>query len=243
MSQVRIELVTKPEDLVQGFDCVCEAFGRQTRDAIWGAMNPGWDTAAGRGRGAARFVKRWQGATKDCQGQANTIFLKATAPDTKDASQERVVGIAIWVQLSTVDGYGDRPSSDLHKDLDLEELYPGNQPEQRFLCQVLGSLHARRQEFVKEKSSASPPSLMVLDLCAVDPAYQRRGIAAKLVQWGLDEAKRRGGLEATTEASSMGRHVYAKLGFRQEGPEIPYTVDEEFRQRDLPSNIFMRTGA
>ena len=41
----------------------------------------------------------------------------------------------------------------------------------------------------------------------------------------------------------MGRRVYAKLGFQQEGGEIPYVVDEEFRQRDMPSNVFMRTGA
>ena len=162
MSEARIELVEKPEDLARGFDCVCEAFGRQTRDAIWRAMNPGWDTVDGRARGAARFVKRWRAATKDDQGQENTVFLKATMPETNNGSQERVVGIAIWVQLSMVGGHGDTPSNDLHKDLDLEELYPGDQSEQRYLCQALGSLHARRLEVVKEKASASPPSLMVL---------------------------------------------------------------------------------
>ncbi|CAI4211277.1 unnamed protein product [Parascedosporium putredinis] len=75
-----------------------------------------------------------------------------------------------------------------------------------------------------------------------NPAEQTPGIASKLVQWGLDEAKRRGGLEAITEASSMGRHVYNRLGFQQEGPEIEYIVDEQFKDRQRPSNIFMRTG-
>lgn len=82
---------------------------------------------------------------------------------------------------------------------------------------------------------------MALDMCAVDPVYQRKGIARELVQWGLDEARRRGGLEAITEASSMGRHVYEKMGFQAEGPDIEYAVDSEFESRKRPSNIFMRT--
>ena len=240
-SGVRIEVVDKAEDLVQGFDCVSEAFGRQARDAIWQAMNPGWDTPEGRARGAARFQKRWAGATKDKDGRANTVFVKASLPDSERKGEPRVVGVAIWVQLSVVPGHGGVPTSDLRQEL--EERYPGNTSEQRHLSQALDSLHARRVEVVKEKAAASPPAVMVLDLCAVDPAFQRRGIAAKLVQWGLDEAKRRGGLEALTEASVMGRRVYVKLGFQQEGPEIQYHVDEEFKQRDMPSNIFMRTGA
>ena len=40
----------------------------------------------------------------------------------------------------------------------------------------------------------------------------------------------------------MGRHVYEKLGFHQEGGEVEYDVAEEFKNRPLPSNIFMRTG-
>ncbi|KAK7756927.1 hypothetical protein SLS62_000943 [Diatrype stigma] len=88
------------------------------------------------------------------------------------------------------------------------------------------------------------PSVMVLDLCAVHPAYQRRGIASRLVRWGLEEARRRGSgsaLEAITEASVMGRSVYERLGFRPVA-EIEYEVDEEFQARDRPSNLFMRTG-
>ncbi|KAJ5670176.1 uncharacterized protein N7477_005539 [Penicillium maclennaniae] len=125
--------------------------------------------------------------------------------------------------------------------MDLEALYPGNEPEQRYLCQVMASLHRRRIEIIKEKATAVPPAVMVLDMCAVDPSYQRKGIARALVQWGLDEARRRDNLEAITEASSMGRHVYEKMGFQAEGPDIEYFVDDDFECRKGPPNVFMRT--
>ena len=69
----------------------------------------------------------------------------------------------------------------------------------------------------------------------------------KLVGWGVEEARRRGGLECSTEASSMGRGAYMKLGFKTEGApkDIVYEVDEEFKNegRDpLPPNLFLRTG-
>jgi hypothetical protein len=40
----------------------------------------------------------------------------------------------------------------------------------------------------------------------------------------------------------MGRLVYKQLGFR-EVQGIEYEVDEEFKERERPSNVFMRTGA
>lgn len=238
-SDLRIEVIDSAEDVVAGFDCVCEAFGRQTRDGIWIAMNPGWDTAEGKAACAARMADRWRAVTRDRNGDANTVFLKATVPAA--GGRRAIIGLAIWVQASAVAGHGDRPAEDLRESLDLEALYPGDAAEQRYLCQLDGALHARRIEVVKGKASASPPAAMVLDLAAVDPAFQGRGIARRLVQWGLDEARRRGGLEAITEASAMGRRVYEKMGFRQEGPEIEYVVDVEFEHRDRPSNIFMRT--
>lgn len=236
-----VELIDQPEDIVQAFDCVCEAFGRQTQDGIFLAMNPGWETPQGKELRAADMVARWRATTKDKNGNMNTLFLKATLPGSEQKTERIIVGFAIWVQASSVQGYGDLPVDDLSKVMDLEALYPGNAPEQRYLCQLMASLHRRRNEIIKEKATAEPPMVMVLDLCAVDPSYQRKGIASKLVQWGLDEARRRGNLEAITEASSMGRHVYEKMGFQAEEPDIEYLVDDEFESRRRPPNTFMRT--
>lgn len=241
-ADLRIELIAEPQDVVDSFDSICNAFGHQTRDGIWIAMNPGWDTPTGKAAGAARMVERWKSSTKDNKGNLNTMFVKATLPDPQDEGHRIIAGIAIWVQASMVNGHGDKPAEDLSKIMDLEAVYPGNKAEQRYMCQLDHSLHKRRIEVVRQKETESPSAVLVLDLCVVDPAFQRRGIAQKLVRWGLDEAERRGGLEAILEASSMGRQAYPKLGFYQDGPEIEYVVDEEFKDRDRPSNIFMRTG-
>jgi GNAT superfamily N-acetyltransferase len=194
------------------------------------------------------MVDRWRTTKNDNEGRPNAIFLKATVPNENRAeggittNERKIVGTAIWLQASNVAGHGDPPVEDLSKAVDLSKIYPGDAAEQKYLCQVDYALHRQRIDLVKNKVDASPPSVMVLDLCVVDPAYQGRGIARRLVQWGLDEAKSRGGLECITEASTMGRRVYEKMGFQQEGPEIEYLVDEQFADRSRPSNIFMRTG-
>ncbi|KAL4955382.1 hypothetical protein BDW69DRAFT_160769 [Aspergillus filifer] len=237
---VRVSPITDPSDLPRIFDITASAFGTQVADGFWMAMNPGWDTDEGRKAGIARFAERLSSTTIDRNGKPNTIFLKATVHD--DQGKEVIAGAAIWVQASMLDGYGDKPVTDLGKAMDLNALYPGDLAEQRYVRQVDRSLHKRRVEVVQESASTSSPAVMALDLCAVDPAFQRRGVANALVQWGLDEARSRGGLEAVLEGSSMGRLVYRKMGFSQDGGEIVYEVDEEFRERSRPSNVFMRTG-
>jgi GNAT superfamily N-acetyltransferase len=240
-SELRIELINKADDIVQAFDCVSEAFGRQAEDGIWTAMNPGWDTLEGKKRGASRMVNRWRHTTKDKTGNPNTLFLKATLPGPEGASKRSIVGLAIWAQASSVEGYGDRPVEDLKASMGLEDLYPGNESEQRYLCQVISSMQNRRREVIRQKESAAQPAVFILDLCAVDPLHQKKGIARELVKWGLAEAQRRGNLEAITEASIMGRNVYAKAGFKPEGVDIEYYVDDEFASRKRPANLFMRT--
>ncbi|KAK2612772.1 hypothetical protein QQS21_001224 [Conoideocrella luteorostrata] len=246
-ADIQIEVVESEEDIAGAFDVSCKAFGQQIRDGIWIPMNPGWDTPEGRSQGAARMIGRWNATTRDHLARPNAIFVKATAPhdvrSNENQPSRKIVGIAIWLQASVVSGHGDPPTEDWSKALNMEKLHPGNKPEQQYLCDVMSSLSRQRIELVKKKAHVEPPSVMILDLCAVDPAYQGKGIGKQLAQWGIDEAKRRGGLECITEASVMGRRVYEKLGFRQEGPEIEYLVDKQWADRVRPSNIFMRTGA
>ncbi|KAI1143135.1 hypothetical protein F5Y05DRAFT_408589 [Hypoxylon sp. FL0543] len=194
---LRIELMDRPEDVEAAFGCAANAFGKQTHDTLWMAMNPGWDKPGP--ERAERMVKMWRDISHDSDGNANTVLLKATLPSQ---GQRVVVGMAIWLQLSMIEGRGIRPSDDLRSSFDLEKHYPNNETEQRYLCQAFRSLVKRRVEVIREKETSQPSAVFHLGLCAVDPAYQRRGIASKLVQWGLDEAKRRGNLEATTEATS-----------------------------------------
>ncbi|KAL8377622.1 hypothetical protein RB595_008357 [Gaeumannomyces hyphopodioides] len=250
----RVGPVQTEDDVTRCHHCAVEAFARQAGDGIWCAFNPGWDTPDGEARGAARLATRWRASqaegpgARDAQGRPHTIILKAVLPAAAEGGPGVVAGIAIWTQASFVAGHGVAPAEDLGAVVDLEALYPGDPAEQRYLRQLDAALHRWRVEVLREKAAAAGPGLgppataaFVLDLCAVDPAYQRRGLARALVQWGLDEAERRGGIECITEASSMGRHVYLQMGFKQEGGEMEYVVDE-FKDRTLPSNVFLRTG-
>lgn len=232
----------RPEDFDRFFEIGIACFAKQLNDGFWMTLHPGWDTEAGRAAAVSRLVERRKYTTKNRDGRLNTIFLKATVPSKEKPGKREIAGVAIWAQASNIEGYGDAPIPDLADAMDLNALFPGQEKEQRYARQFDRSFRKRRLEVINEISlSASPPAAFVLDLCAVDPAFQRLGIATKLVEWGLREAEERGGLEAILEASTMGRHVYWKLGFEQDG-ECVYVVDEEFQERNRPSNIFMRTG-
>lgn len=206
-------------------------------------MNPGWDTQEGQDKNALKLIKQWKSITTNKDGNPNALYLKATIPDPDGQGNRRVVGLAIWKQLSFVEGYGDPFTSDMS-----EALKDFGEANQRFAAQMFRSLWKRRIEYIREVSSPdsgrSPPAIFTLDLCAVDPAFQRRGIACKLVETGLAEAKKRGDLECTTEGSAMGRALYRRLGFKDEGVgDIVYEVDEEFQTWDKPPNVFLRTRA
>lgn len=171
------------------------------------------------------------------------MYLKATLPDPDTEGRRKVVGYAVWKQLSYVEGYGEPFTGDM-----TEAVKELDEADQRFATQMFASLWKRRLEYIREVSAAdsghNPPAIFTLDICAVHPGYQRRGIAGKLVDVGLAEAKKRGDLECTTEGSAMGRPVYIKRGFKHEGVgDVVWEVDEEFRGRDKPPNIFLRTRA
>ncbi|KAF8217813.1 hypothetical protein K438DRAFT_1556288 [Mycena galopus ATCC 62051] len=229
---LRVELITAAADFVPAFICLRNAFGHQIHDAIWTAVNPGWDTPEGVARGARALSARWS-ATRD---KGDTQFIKATLAGPGD--ERIIIGMAIWVNASLVPGHGEPPEP-----ADYTALYPDNEPEARCLQQLMNSLHKLRLGVLKEKARPESvlKSAMVLDMLGVDPAFQRRGAASKLTQWGLDEAKRRGGIEAIMEASKMGRLVYKQKGFH-EIEDVQYVVDEEFKERDRPANVFMRTS-
>jgi aminocarboxymuconate-semialdehyde decarboxylase len=244
MASTKDDIIIAPfeteQDVIQANQAVSEAFGRQTNDAVWQALNPGWDTEAGQLANAQRMIKNWKSVTTNKDGKPNTIFLKASVPDPEKQGERKVVGMAIWAQLSNVEGYGDKFTGDMS-----QALAGVNNADKRFAEQMFRSLWQRRIAYMKEVSELgrNPPAIFTLDLCAVHPEYQRRGIAGKLVEFGLEEAKQRGNLECTTEGSAMGRAVYRKLGFKDEGVgDIEWDVEEEFKARDKPPNVFLRTG-
>lgn len=94
-----------------------------------------------------------------------------------------------------------------------------------------------------ETAPAAPDAVMVLDLLAVHPSFQGRGVSRPLVQWGLDRANVRGELPAILEASPMGRRVYARMGFdHREQITFGDLLDPGFSGRPVPDGLFMHTG-
>lgn len=242
---IRVEPITDPADFTQAFDVIAAAFGVQIEDAIWRAMNPGWDTPEGRQRGIEKQIRGWRSFGTLRDGQPSSIYAKATVADAAagHADGRRIVGVALWDQWSPVEGWGNAPHAGLPPG-GAARLHPDDEREQRFVDQVARGLYRRRHEVALAKADAEPPAVFVLDLCVTDPPYQRRGVAEALVRFGLAEARRRGGLECVTEASVMGRGLYKRLGFRAEGDgrDIEWGLDDEFKDRRLPPNVFLRTG-
>ncbi|KAI8943003.1 hypothetical protein NX059_001041 [Plenodomus lindquistii] len=103
MSAQKDDIIVSPveteQDLIDANHCVSEAFGTQTRDAIWMVLNPGWDTTQGRLKNAHGLIQQWKSTTTNKDGQPNAIYLKATVPDSSKSGAHVVAGMAIWQQL------------------------------------------------------------------------------------------------------------------------------------------------
>lgn len=79
-----------------------------------------------------------------------------------------------------------------------------------------------------------------LDLALLfsDPDYQGKGLGSALVRWGMAQAEK-DGVPVYTEASSVGKSLYAKLGF-EEVEEIDLTsLIPDGRQYKLACMIWM----
>lgn len=56
------------------------------------------------------------------------------------------------------------------------------------------------------------------------PAYRRRGIAGRLLECIVNEAKTRGCIHLTLNASQMGKPVYLKYGFQEVQNDMVYDI-------------------
>lgn len=254
---ITVSPITDPSDFSAAYDITAAAFGRQTNDAVWQALKPDWDQPLARANLIARDIKGFEAsllptAKSPRTGLPNRVYLKATYTDPA-TGVSTIAGVAIWSQLSFVEGWGEPPNPELpgaDDGLLVAELQPDEATAQRKIAlakQVFASLMTLRTELIREIAETkkeTTPAVFALDLCAVHPDFQKRGLASRLVQWGIDDAREnREGIEPVLEASVMGRSVYKRLGF-QGVAEAVYLVDEDVLEgKVLPSNLFMRMGS
>lgn len=176
----------RDEDMYRLFEIASMAFG--TSQPFWNATWPDHLTHAGREAGARRFRD-----TKNSDSYA--IYMKAI-----DNASGKIVGVGKWSIF--IDHMPDPPHS---KESNSEE----NDDEAKDYQQYLAT------QFFAERRDAiamSRGNIVCIDLLAVDPSYQRRGIASALIARATEKADELG-LQSVVESSAAGQGVYEKYGF------------------------------
>ncbi|CAK3896487.1 GNAT family acetyltransferase like [Lecanosticta acicola] len=199
-------------DMDRIFELACLAFGRD--DHMWNAMWPKHWTEKGRKDGAERM-------RHSKNTDPNTVYLKAV-----NLTSGEIMGMAKWNFYVN----GASPPS-----AEVSAHYWDDPRGKEYFDKVLPLFVARRNEAVQRTGG----NVVSLDILAIDPAHQRKGVGDALVKWGVKKADELG-LESVVESSPFGRGLYAKNGFvfqedcKLEVPEFPDHPPPEFAWMTRP---------
>lgn len=171
-------------DMPRLFEITSLAF--KHNEPFWDAMYPHHDTPSGRQQGGARFVKAKH-------ADPNTLYLKAV-----DASSGEIAGFAKWNVFRNRFQPPARAEGDFW-----------DSPDDKEYCQHLMT-EFNRDRIAYLKSTEG--NAVNLDICVIDPKYQRMGIGGLLVSWGVEKADELG-FDAIVESSVFGKGLYEKHGF------------------------------
>ncbi|KAH9830691.1 GNAT family acetyltransferase like protein [Teratosphaeria destructans] len=187
MSSVEI-LPAEDADMRRIFECAAKAFARN--EPFFDLVYPQHWTEQGVETGGERM-------TKIKNSDPNTIFLKAVDPKTGE-----IMGMAKWNVYGNTDTLPD-----LSPVTDMGDYWPTAE-EKRYATEAVNTFLEDRYDAIKTRHG----NLVSLDILAIDPAYQRRGVGGALVRWGTDKADELG-VETVVESSVFGKGLYEKHGF------------------------------
>ncbi|KAF2765597.1 acyl-CoA N-acyltransferase [Teratosphaeria nubilosa] len=188
MSSVQI-LPAEDADMHRVFECAAKAFARN--EPFFDLVYPEHWTKEGVKIGSERMIK-----IKN--SDPNTIFLKAVDPRTGE-----IMGMAKWNVYGNTNTLPDMsPVTDMGD-------YWKTPEEKQYAIEAVNTFLEDRHDAIKTRNG----NLVSLDILAIDPAYQRRGVGGALVRWGTDKADKLG-VEAVVESSIFGKGLYEKNGFR-----------------------------
>ncbi|KAI8265415.1 hypothetical protein K4K58_011346 [Colletotrichum sp. SAR11_239] len=147
-------------------------------------------------------------------------------------SSGRVLGWACWIVKDATGGdrvavakVESKGGSSVNKaeGVETSAVEKKEEPAKEDRARALGGLMYKERVAMEERYMKGK-RYAVLQGLATDPAYQRRGIATKLIQAGLEEVDSKG-LACWIHASPSSYGLYAKTGFEEIGRN-EYDLDE-----------------
>lgn len=151
-----------------------------------------------------------------------------TSQDPSGGSEGRIVGISLWkfhTQPRTAQELADEDTASAN-----EPLPPS--ADQKFMTAFFTALSKSKREQLGGRPH------VLLHILATDPAYHRKGVGAKSLAWGAQEADKLG-LESYLEASRMGRPLYARWGYKEVGM-LDFDARAAGADRDVPHWLMLR---
>lgn len=179
-----ITLPAEDADMPRLFEITSLAF--KDNEPFWDAMYPRHDTPEGRRIGGERFVKAKH-------ADPNTLYLKAVDENTGD-----IAGFAKW------NVFRNRFPAPAKAEGDFWD----NDEEKAYTQHLMTEFNRDRMTYLKLTNG----NAVNLDICVIDPKYQRMGIGGLLVEWGINKADELG-FDAIVESSVFGKGLYEKNGF------------------------------
>ena len=210
LSNIAIRLATE-EDAGELFAVCSAAFGPD--DPAWRAYYPRHWTAEGRKAGTERFLSA-------IKGDHHAVYHKAL-----DVTSGAIVGFSIWT------AYDARPLQ--HPPVLPSPDYWPNALEAEYGHAIMIDLMQKRHDHIESVAN----SVVHLNTLAVLPAHQRKGIATRLMNWGVETADQLG-FPCFVEASPAGRPLYERHGFVFE-QEITLVLPAQFVAREPCRYSFM----
>ncbi|KAK3674709.1 hypothetical protein LTR78_005431 [Recurvomyces mirabilis] len=180
-------LEAEDADMDRIFEIASLAFDHN--EPLWDVFWPQHWEAEGRKKGAERMRE-----TRNTD--AHTKYIKAV-----DTETGVIMGMSKWSI------YANNTLPDMGEIKYIKNFWKDDE-ELAFATAMTGLFVEERNAAIK----ASGGNLVSLDILAIDPKYQRRGVGGKLVEWGTDKADELG-VEAVVESSVFGKGLYEKHGY------------------------------
>jgi GNAT superfamily N-acetyltransferase len=178
-------LEAEDPDYERLFEIAAIAFARN--EPIFDVLYPKHWTEAGRKQGADRM-------RQTSKTDVNTKFLKAVNFDNE------IMGMAKWnIYDNTLPDMGE-----------IKHIvnYWEDDEELAYATSITTVFLQERNEAIRKSGG----NLVSLDMLAIDPKYQRRGVGGALVKYGTRKADELG-VETVVESSVFGKGLYEKNGF------------------------------